>query len=152
MNDRYVSAPLLHLLTVAQISPSAVHASIVKARTSNQHLRLRPGHVFLQRIHEASGLNVIEIALRYGRLLMTIEQLKDRRISWFYNEYKGSLCAFRCPAQVPEATLIAARGRPLQTIVDLPAPLGAVKIIGIDEEHGHNGTVSLKLAPDWVAF
>lgn len=152
MNDRYVSAPLLHLLTAAQITPLAVYASIVKARASNQHPRLRPGHVYLRRIRKASGLNVIEIALRYGRLLMTIEQLKDRRIIWFYNEYKGSLCAFRCPAQVPEAVLIAARGRPLSTIVDLPAPLGAIQIDGIEKQYGQNGAVSLKLAPDWVAF
>lgn len=152
MNDRYVSAPLLHLLTAAQITPSAVHASIVKARASNQHPRLRPGHGYLRRIREVSGLNVIEIALRYGRLLMTIEQAKDRRISWFYNEYKGSLCAFRCPGQVPVAALIAARGRPLSTIVNVPAPLGFIKIAGIEEEYAHDGGVSLKLAPDWIAF
>lgn len=136
----------------AQITPSAVHTSIVKSRASNQHPRLRPGHVYLRRIREASGLNVIEIAFRYGRLLMKIEQLKDRRISWFYNEYKGSLCAFRCPGQVPETALIAARGRPLSTIVNLPAPLGPIKIAGVEEEYAHGGEVSLKLAPGWIAF
>lgn len=152
MTTGYVSAPLLKLLQAAAIQPGAVQRSIINRAGKNTYPVLRAGHPYIRRIRAATALDVTGIAWRYGRLLVSIEQIKNRRVHWFYEEIKSSHCSFRCSAELPETVAIALRGKPLSVVTDTIEILADVTIAGVDEEFAAKGMLSLKLAPEWIPF
>lgn len=152
MTIGYVSAPLLSMLQAAAIQPSAVQRSITNRASKNTYPVLRAGHPYIRRIRAATALDVTGVAWRYGRLLVSVEQIKDRRVHWFYEEIKGSHCSFRCSAELPETVAIALRGRPLSVVTDTIEILANVIIAGVDEELATKGLLSLQLAPQWIPF
>lgn len=152
MTTGHLSAPLLKMLQAAAVRPSAVHRLIVDRTAKNTYPVLRAGHPFIQRIRVATALDVTGITWRYGRLLVSVEQIKNQRIHWFYEEFKGSHCSFRCPANPPDTVVIALRGKPLSVVTDTIAVLADVTISGEDHDCAAKGWLSLKLAPEWISF
>ncbi len=149
---RYVSVPLLRMLQASAVAPSTIQKALARHTEKFGYPVLRVGHPYISRIRSATGLDVTDIAWRYGRLLVSIEQIKDGRIHWFYREFKSSHCSFRCPGELPDAILIGLRGRPLAAVTDAIEPLADVSIVSEDEEHVSAGWLSLKLAPKWIPF
>lgn len=152
MVNGYVSAPLLEMLQAANIRPSAVQRSVINRAAKHVYPVLRTPHPYVRRLQAATGLDVTKISWRYGRLLVSIAQMEDGRVSWGYEEFKGSHCSFRCPAVLPEAVVIALKGKPLCTLTDTIAVLADVTISGIDHDLEPIGGLALKLTPDWIAF
>ena len=149
---RYVSEPLLRMLQAGSLAPSDVQKAIAGQAAKYGYPVLRPGHPYIRRVRSATGLNVTDIAWRYGRLLVSVEQINDRRIHWFYREFKGSYCSFRCPLELPETVLVVLRGRLLAVVTDAIRPLANVTIAGVDEGYASDGWLNLKLAPNWIPF
>lgn len=149
---RFISEPLLRMLQAGSVTPAAVHKAIAGQAEKYGYPVLRAGHPYVRRTRNATGLNVTDIAWRYNRLLVSIEQIEDRRVRWFYREFKGSYCSFRCPGQIPETAAISLRGKPLDVITNTIMPLMGVTIVGLDEEYSSAGWLNLKLAPTWIAF
>lgn len=152
MATGYVSAPLLKMLQAAALQPATVQRSINNRAGKNTYPVLRAGHPYIRRIRAATALDVTGIAWRYGRLLVSVEQVKDQRVHWFYEEFKSSHCSFRCSAEMPDTVTIALRGKPLRVVTDTIAILSDVTIAGADEELATKGLLSLKLAPEWIPF
>ena len=152
MADRYISKPLLQIISAAKITPAAVHRSITTRSNKHTYPVLTLGHPYVRRVRAATNLDVIGISWRYGRLLVSVEQMKDRRIYWFYKELKGSHCSFRFPAEIPHTVLGSLAGKSLKVVIDEISPLADVIIAGPDEDYATPGWLCLKLAPEWVSF
>lgn len=147
-----MSEPLLRMLQTGSVTPSAVQKAIEGQIAKYGYPVLRVGHPYVRRVRNATGLNVTDIAWRYGRLLVSIEQIEGRRFRWLYREFKGSYCSFRCPAQLPDTVAIGLRGKPLAIVTDAIRPLLDVAIAGLDDNYASVDWLSLKLAPRWMPF
>lgn len=152
MSSSYVSKPLLAMLESAGLAAPAVARSIIRQTDKNCYPVLRAPHPYIRRLRDATALHVVEIALRYGRLLVSIEQMKDGRIHWMYREFNSRYCSFQCRAQLPASVAIALRRKPLSIVTDEIDILANVRIAGLDEVSASNGWLSLKLSPEWIAF
>lgn len=151
-SKRLVSQPLLSMLQAGSVAPIAVHTAIAGQTAKYGYPVLRANHPYVRSVRNATSLNVTEIASRYGRLLVSIEQIMDGRITWFYREFKSTYCSFRYPAQLSDTILAALPGRPLRAVTDGIKPLVDVTIAGEDEQYASAGWLALKLTPRWIAF
>lgn len=152
MSKSYVSKPLLAMLESAGIAAPAVARSITRQTDKNCYPVLRAPHPYIRQLRNASGLHVTEVSWRYGRLLVTIEQMKDGRIHWTYREFNSRHCSFQCRVELPETLAIALRGKPLSNLTNDIDVLADVRIAGPDDQSATSGWSCLKLSPDWIAF
>lgn len=150
MHDHYLSDPLDDLLQRAGLSPVKVDMALERLARLWQPTVLKPGHVYLRQIRERTDINVVGISRRYRRLLVEIEQFKDKQLLWRYHERSRSDCAFACAGQIPHTVGDALLGQPLRTLV-VPTPaIGAVTIDSLSRDRA--GWLDLKVTPEWRLF
>jgi hypothetical protein len=150
-DKRGVSQPLSDMLKMSNLEPKEVEAAIDHIKRKHRYPVLRGDHEYVQRVRKATGIHLTTIALRYGRLLSSIDHVVSRRDRWTYNEVNGRRCVFRCTAMLPSNLQPALPGRLLGTVVVGIDPLGAVEIIGL-EEQTPEGWLGLMLKPSWIPF
>lgn len=114
---RHVSGPALELLGQAGLSPADIDAALEDLVWSKTSAILRSHHSIVQRIRQATGINVVQIARRSRCLLIEIEQHKDNAPSWQYREHTPRNCVVSCRGQPPDRIEIALHGALLEKLI-----------------------------------
>ncbi|WP_137787491.1 hypothetical protein [Sphingomonas sp. 3P27F8] len=149
MSNRYISAPLEDLLLRSGLTATKVDAALQRRSRMQHEARLYPSHTYQCRIRQLTGVRIVGIERRYGRLLARIEHIHNNRIAWQYFERSRTQCQFNCPGNIPHTISSALIGRPLSALA-IPTPtLGEALIASIEP---FDGWLGLDVTPKWHTF
>lgn len=147
---RWLSRPLLDLLRTSSSTAEDIDATLNAMAGRVNVAKLYPGHAAIDDLRRATGLNVVEIGRRHGRLLVKIEELTTPRLGWAYREGSLNNCIFTCPGIIPEVRKMTRIGRPLSTVAEPHPALNDVRIIAITDST--DGWSEIQVDPGWFPF
>jgi hypothetical protein len=147
---RHVSDPALELLEKANLPPVEIDAALEAVVWSSSGAVLRVSHPLLQRIAQASGVNVTEIRRRSRYLLIAIEQFDEQGASWQYREHTPRNCLFSCRGQVADGLAIGLGGELLEKLACPTPALSRSRII--DVSPADDMWLNVRVTPEWRLF
>lgn len=111
---------------------------------------LRPNHPLVQRVREATGINLVQISRRSRNLLIEIEQHGEDGPSWQYREHTPRRCTFSCRGQLPATIEAALQGELLEKLVIPAAAINNVTIANVGETG--DGWLNVDVVTKWREF
>ena len=148
--QRHLSSPAKALFGEAEVSPQQIDAALdelVQARASTV---LRIHHPLVQRVHAATGINLIQVSRRSRNLLIQIEQACETGPAWQYREHTPRRCTFACRGQLPDTIENALQGELLEKLVVPAAAMEGVVITKVGNTS--DGWLTVDVAPTWHLF
>lgn len=147
---RYVSSPASSLIAQSGLSPDYINAALENLVWGKGSAILRSNHPLLQRIRQATEINVVQVSRRSRYLLMQIEQHKEGTPSWQYRELTPRNCIFSCRGQLPAAIEIALNGELFEKLVKPAIAMDDTVIERVGDTG--DGWLSVDVTPAWHLF
>ena len=147
---RYLSSPARELFDRSGLSPAGVDIALEDLVWGKGSAILRSHHPLIQRIRQATDINVVQISRRSRYLLLQVEQQKDGAPSWQYREVTPRNCTFSCRGQLPTTIEVALNGELLEKLVkpEVATESTVIKHVGPTGD----GWLTVDVMPPWHLF
>ncbi len=111
---------------------------------------LRFDDPLVQRVRDATGINLVHVSRRSRNLLIEIEQVIGAGPSWQYRERTPLRCIFSCRGTLPATIETGLQGELLEKLVIPAAALQGVTIASVADSG--DGWLNVDVAPSWQLF
>lgn len=141
---------MLELINRAGLRPEAVDEALDDLVRKPASAILRGSHPIVQRLQQASDINVVQISRRSRCLLVEIEQLNQEGPAWQYREKAPRNCIFSCRGQIPDSIGSALSGALLAKLVVPTIALAETSINDVTATA--DGWLNVEVKPEWHQF
>ena len=144
---RRLSSPSASLFDQAGVRAEEIYVAIEDLVWTRGAAILCFDHPLVQRVRDATDINLVQVSRRSRNVLIEIEQHNGAGPAWQYREHTPRRCTFSCRGELPATIKSALQGELLEKLVIPTAALQGVRIANV--AGSGDGWLNVDVAPSW---